>query len=243
MEEKIMLGDFICRLRKEKGMTQEQLAERVGITNKAVSKWETFEANPDLTLLPKIARALDVTTDELLACKREDSKREAENQSNTNHSQNQKSQYAGRVGGMTGTVKRDKYKYEFVSDRKTKKGKPFLHVNLGIEDGRVCRANGVIAVGIISRGIISAGVVSTGLIAFGVFAFGLLALGAFAFGLVAAVGAVAAGIGVSVGSVAVGSLAVGAIAVGVFSVGAIAIGVVAHTGAEGIAIGLTTFIH
>ena len=63
---KKMLGDTIYRLRKEKGLSQSELGEAVGVSNKAVSKWETYEANPDITLLPLLAQTLGVTTDELL---------------------------------------------------------------------------------------------------------------------------------------------------------------------------------
>ncbi len=61
-----MCGKFIRNKRKELGMTQAQLAEKLYITNKAVSKWETGESNPDSELLPKIAEVLGVSTDELL---------------------------------------------------------------------------------------------------------------------------------------------------------------------------------
>lgn len=59
-------GTLIATLRKEKGMTQQQFAEELGITNKAVSKWETGQGMPDITLLPAIAQLLNVTVDELL---------------------------------------------------------------------------------------------------------------------------------------------------------------------------------
>ena len=61
-----MLGDTIYRLRKEKGLSQTQLGEAVGVSNKAVSKWETSEANPDIALLPPLAKTLGITIDELL---------------------------------------------------------------------------------------------------------------------------------------------------------------------------------
>ena len=48
-------------------MSQSELAELVGVSNKAVSKWETYEANPDITLLPLLAVSLGVTTDVLLS--------------------------------------------------------------------------------------------------------------------------------------------------------------------------------
>ena len=44
-------GEFLFKLRKEKGMTQAELAQALGVTNKAVSKWETGEAMPETALL------------------------------------------------------------------------------------------------------------------------------------------------------------------------------------------------
>lgn len=59
-------GDFLYSLRKEKGMTQAELADALGVTNKAVSKWETGEAMPETALLVPISRIFGVTVDELL---------------------------------------------------------------------------------------------------------------------------------------------------------------------------------
>lgn len=63
-------GEFLYNLRKEKGMTQAALAEKLGVTNKAVSKWETGEAMPETNLLLPIAEIFGVTVDELLSGKR-----------------------------------------------------------------------------------------------------------------------------------------------------------------------------
>ena len=60
------LGKRIAYHRKRLGMTQEQLAQRVGVSAQAVSKWENNLSCPDITLLPQLARLFDVTTDELL---------------------------------------------------------------------------------------------------------------------------------------------------------------------------------
>lgn len=60
------LNERIKRLRKEKGLTQNQLADQLGVTDKAVSKWEVGEANPDISLLVKMAQLFDVTVDYLL---------------------------------------------------------------------------------------------------------------------------------------------------------------------------------
>ena len=60
-------GGFIAALRKEKGYTQATLAEILRVSNRTVSKWENGDGYPDITILPDIAEALDVTVDELLA--------------------------------------------------------------------------------------------------------------------------------------------------------------------------------
>ena len=64
--EKQTLGKMIASLRKEKGMTQLQLAELMGVTDKAVSKWERDISAPDLYSLPKLAEAFGVTVDALM---------------------------------------------------------------------------------------------------------------------------------------------------------------------------------
>ena len=65
------LGMMIAELRKEKGMTQLELAERMGITDKAVSKWERDLSCPDINSLPNLAEILGVTVDELMQIKHE----------------------------------------------------------------------------------------------------------------------------------------------------------------------------
>ena len=60
------IGQNIARLRKKRAITQEQLAEICSVTPQAVSKWETDNSYPDVTLLKVIARTLGVSVDELL---------------------------------------------------------------------------------------------------------------------------------------------------------------------------------
>ena len=60
------LSENLIRLRRERKVTQEQLAEFVGVTKASVSKWETRQSMPDLMLLPQLAAYFDVTIDELL---------------------------------------------------------------------------------------------------------------------------------------------------------------------------------
>lgn len=63
----IKIGSKIRGLRKKCGLTQEQLAERIGVSFQAVSKWENDIALPDITLVPVIAQYFGVSTDELLS--------------------------------------------------------------------------------------------------------------------------------------------------------------------------------
>jgi transcriptional regulator with XRE-family HTH domain len=65
------IGDIIKKYRKNRGMTQEEMATCLGITTPAVSKWERGNTLPDITLLAPIARLLNITTDELLSFKDE----------------------------------------------------------------------------------------------------------------------------------------------------------------------------
>lgn len=65
MEQK-SLGSFLAVLRKANGMTQKELAERVGVSDKTVSHWERDESAPDISVLPILADIFGVTVDELL---------------------------------------------------------------------------------------------------------------------------------------------------------------------------------
>ncbi|HKM17438.1 MAG: helix-turn-helix domain-containing protein [Firmicutes bacterium] len=59
------MGDFIAALRKSKGLTQKEVAERLNISNKTVSKWERGDGYPEVSLIPAIAELFGVTTDEI----------------------------------------------------------------------------------------------------------------------------------------------------------------------------------
>lgn len=65
MEKKTM-GGYLAALRRANGMTQRELAERLNVSDKSVSRWERDEGAPDLTLIPVIAEVFGVTCDELL---------------------------------------------------------------------------------------------------------------------------------------------------------------------------------
>lgn len=59
-------GPAVKRFREEKGLTQAQLAEKIGVSDKAVSKWETGKGLPDITLVEPLAKALGVSVLELM---------------------------------------------------------------------------------------------------------------------------------------------------------------------------------
>lgn len=64
--EKKTIGGFIAALRKANGMTQKDLAERLNVSDKTVSRWERDDGSPDLSMIPVIAEIFGITCDELL---------------------------------------------------------------------------------------------------------------------------------------------------------------------------------
>ena len=60
------IGSYIARKRKEQNLTQEQLAERLGVSNKTISKWETGKCMPDYSVIQKLCDTLHVTIPELM---------------------------------------------------------------------------------------------------------------------------------------------------------------------------------
>ena len=64
-QEKI--GKFIAECRKKKGMTQEELSEKIGVSRKSVSRWENGKNMPDLSLFKPLCEVLDITINELMS--------------------------------------------------------------------------------------------------------------------------------------------------------------------------------
>ena len=60
------MGSFLAALRKAKGMTQQEVADRLNVSNKTVSKWECDDGCPEIMMLPVIAELYSVTVDEIL---------------------------------------------------------------------------------------------------------------------------------------------------------------------------------
>lgn len=64
--DQIAIGKFIFKKRKERNLTQEQLAERLGVSNKTISKWETGKCMPDYSIIRPLCQELNITVAELL---------------------------------------------------------------------------------------------------------------------------------------------------------------------------------
>lgn len=80
--DQIKIGKFIATLRKEKDLTQEQLGEKLGVTNKTISRWENGNYMPDIEMLSLLSKEFDVSINELISGERlllDDFKKAADN--------------------------------------------------------------------------------------------------------------------------------------------------------------------
>ena len=68
--DQVKIGKFIAQLRKEAGWTQETLGEKVGVTNKTISRWETGNYMPDIEMIQILSKTFGVSINELLAGQR-----------------------------------------------------------------------------------------------------------------------------------------------------------------------------
>ena len=76
--DQIKIGGFLKDLRKEKGITQEQLAEKLGVSGRTISRWETGNNMPDISLLVEIAEFFDVSIPEIIKGERKSEDMEEE---------------------------------------------------------------------------------------------------------------------------------------------------------------------
>lgn len=188
--------EHLIFLRKQKGLSQEQLGAEIGVTRQTVSKWELGETTPEMDKLIRMSELFGISMDALVG-------REGVNQENQNNQNN-----------IPQTVFMYRWHYEYKSKR-TLFGVPLVHVNVG---HGIYRAKGILAVGNIAKGIISVGAISTGILSLGSLSLGVLSLGAVSFGALLSIG------GISVGTVALGGLAIGILAMGGCAIGTYALG-------------------
>ena len=207
--------ETLYTLRKRQGLSQEELANIVGVSRQAVQKWEAGTARPDLDNLMAIAQFFGVTPDELVGF----------TEKPTSPAQN--GYYSNRPPapgeGAAAYYIPCRWHYEYIS-RQTFLGLPLVHIHFA--DRGMARAVGIVAIGNMAVGLISIGGVSIGLVSLGGVALGLLGLGGVAVGGLVW-GGIAAGV-IAVGGCALGRLAAfGGLAVGNVAVGGCAVGDVA----------------
>ena len=196
------LGDKLSKLRKENNYTQEQLADVLGVSRQAVSKWESNITYPETDKLIRMSALFHCSLDYLL--------KDAEVSDSKNQYNEEMPFFRKRL-------------HERKSE-KTVWGMPLWHI------GRNARgfiavgfnARGVIAVGLKAKGIVSLGMLSVGVLSLGMLSLGPLSIGLFALGLLSA-GCFSIGV-FATGVISLGIISLGAIAIGDFSVGALSIG-------------------
>lgn len=196
------LGSKLAKLRKENNYTQEQLADILGVSRQAISKWEGDITYPETEKLIRISQLYDCSLDYLLKDTME-----------TDH----------KPSPEDTTFLFKKVLHERKSE-KTLWGMPLYHIGKNAK-GVVAvgvNARGIIAVGMKAKGILSLGLLSAGLVSLGMLSLGLLSIGLFALGIFSA-GSFSMGV-FSTGAISLGIVSVGAVAIGDFSVGAMAVG-------------------
>lgn len=203
----MQFAEKMQKLRKERGMSQENLAEIIGVSRQSVSKWESGQSYPEMDKMIALSELFNVSIDELVK----------DTSGSTGSAQNIHNSYVINVGSQ--------FHYEYKSKR-TLLGIPLVHVNVG---RGIYVAKGIIAIGNISIGVLSFGILAFGFISLGALAAGLLmALGGLAMGTIA-MGGLALGIfvigGLAIGMFTLGGCAIAShIAIGGYATGHIAIG-------------------
>ena len=213
-------SEKLMDLRRKSGLSQEQLADRLGVTRQSVSKWESGTAMPELVKLISLSDIFGVSVDYLV----KDYLEEPESAGGGDDlSAQQAVRLEKKVDELTNYVKGRVYRF----DSKTRIfGLPLVSIRFGfVRNGKLSMDNvarGIIAIGNAAIGVVAIGIVGVGLFTFGVVGLGLLSLGI-----------VAAGLG-AFGVMALGYLALGVSAVGVYA-GGVA-GIAAKIAAAGSAV-------
>jgi transcriptional regulator with XRE-family HTH domain len=188
------------KLRKQKGMSQENLAELIGVSRQAVSKWESGQSYPEMDKVLSLSELFNVSVDHLLK----------DTPDIPEPSQNIQNNHATDLRFM--------YHYEYKSKR-TWFGLPLVHINIG---RGMHVAKGIVAIGNIAIGVFSLGLIALGGICLGALGAGLVSMAGLAIGLLLAAGGLALGT-LAMGGVAVGIFAIGGLSIGMFSIGGCAL--------------------
>ena len=206
-------SEKLTALRKQAGLSQEQLANRLGVTRQSVSKWESGAALPELVKLISLSEMFGVSVDYLVKDRMEEPTPAAASEPDTARIERKLDALASDYRGSWGPY------YQYTSKTRIF-GLPLVSIRFGRDrhPSRNSLAVGIVAignfsVGVISLGLISAGVFSVGMISLGLLSLGMVSVGYVAIGL-STVGVYAAGVAVKGLKLAVGVAASGETAVG-----------------------------
>lgn len=207
------LAEKIMFERKKTGLSQEQLADKLGITRQAISKWEAGSAVPELSKLLALSEVFGVSIDYLVKdSMKEDISRYRE------EAYEASGESARRLEEKVDNLERYIRGYQFTSKTKIG-GIPLVSIRFSRNLGKDGVAKGIIAMGNVAVGVLSFGALSVGVVSFGALTAGLIAIGALAAG------------GFAWGALAVGIVAFGSCAIGIYSIGAAAYGTEIAVGA------------
>jgi transcriptional regulator with XRE-family HTH domain len=194
----MQFSENLIRLRKEKGLSQEQLGNEIYVTRQTISKWELGDTVPDMNKLIELSRLFNISVDELVG----------NNECNRSSFDTNTNTYGYRI------IR----EYEYKSKREIR-GIPLVHINIGYG---FKKAKGIIAIGNFAEGVIAIGGFSLGIISLGGLGAGLITLGGLSLGLLLAIGGVAIG-SIAVGGFSLGLFAMGGCAIGIYAFGGAAI--------------------
>ncbi len=201
------IGKNILKLRKKQGLSQEQLAEKMGVTRQTISNWELGESSPDLKQAKELSKIFNISLDKLV----DNIEDVHSNNSNSGYEYISKTKIKG--------IPLVHINIGYYRDIRTAKGI--------IAIGNI--AKGIIAFGGIAMGLFTLGGISIGLISLGALTLGLLlSIGGLSLGSIA-IGGIAVGLfstgGMSIGLYSFGGIAVAKhVAAGDYACGYIAIG-------------------
>ena len=201
-EQTMTIGERIAEERKKKGMTQEDMAEKLNLSRQAISKWESGSSFPDTENLLKLSFLFSVSVDYLLKGEMVEEK-------------NGEEEKVFHLSYSSLTRMKERH------SERTLWGLPLWSVGryakgffaLGF------RSEGIFSLGFFSKGVFSLGCFTLGGISVGMASLGLLSLGAFSGGIIS-FGAVSLALMASVGAISISPLSIGSLSLGEVSIGA-----------------------
>ena len=201
-EQTMTIGERIAEERKKKGMTQEDMAEKLNLSRQAISKWESGSSFPDTENLLKLSFLFSVSVDYLL-------KGEMVEEKNGEEEKVFHLPYS--------SLSRMKERHS----EKTLWGLPLWSVGKNAKGFFALgfRSEGIFSLGFFSKGVFSLGCLTLGGISVGMASLGLLSLGAFSGGIIS-FGAVSLALMASVGAISISPLSIGSLSLGEISIGA-----------------------